>query len=131
MKLIIGGSSQGKLDYTLNLERLNIDDVFNGEDNNYYVNNKKIFNNFHLYIKKLLKEKKVEEIREIIEDILDNNKDIIIISDEIGNGIVPIEKFDRNYREVTGRILCYIAKRSKEVHRVYSGIGTLIKDDNK
>lgn len=130
MKLIIGGSSQGKLDYTLNLEKLNIDDVFNGEDNNDF-NNKKIFNNFHLYIKKLLKEKKEEEIRDIINDILDNNKDIIIISDEIGNGIIPIKKFDRVYREVTGRILCYIAKRSKEVHRVYSGIGTLIKDDTK
>ena len=51
----------------------------------------------------------------------------VIISDEVGNGIVPIEAFEREYRERTGRILVELAKKAEEVERVICGIGQKIK----
>ena len=50
-----------------------------------------------------------------------------MISDEIGNGIVPMDAFEREYREQTGRILIELAKEAEEVIRVICGIGQKIK----
>ena len=51
----------------------------------------------------------------------------IIISDEVGNGIVPMEKAEREYRECLGRILIEAAKRADRVERVMCGLGQRIK----
>ena len=46
---------------------------------------------------------------------------------EIGCGIVPMEAFERDYRETDGRICQRIAAYSEEVHRVICGLGMRIK----
>ena len=46
---------------------------------------------------------------------------------EIGNGIIPLEPFEREYRERTGRILVELASRAEEVERVICGMGQKIK----
>ena len=51
----------------------------------------------------------------------------VIISDEIGNGIVPVDAFERDYRERTGRMLITLASQADEVVRVICGIGQKIK----
>ena len=43
------------------------------------------------------------------------------------NGIVPIDSFEREYRERTGRILVKLAEQADEVVRVVCGIGQRIK----
>ena len=48
-------------------------------------------------------------------------------ADEIGCGIVPIEAFERDYRETDGRVCQRIAAYSEEVHRVICGLGMRIK----
>lgn len=48
-------------------------------------------------------------------------------ADEIGCGIVPMEAFERGYRETDGRICQRIAAYSEEVHRVICGLGMRIK----
>ncbi|MCI9019059.1 MAG: cobinamide kinase, partial [Lachnospiraceae bacterium] len=53
----------------------------------------------------------------------------VIVVNELGSGVVPIDAFDRNYRETTGRICCELAKKAREVHRVVCGIGMVIKHD--
>ena len=53
--------------------------------------------------------------------------DCILICDEIGNGIVPMEAEERTYRECTGRILEGLAAQADEVVRVVCGIGQKIK----
>ena len=50
-----------------------------------------------------------------------------MICDEIGNGIVPVDGFEREYRERTGKILVALAAGAKEVVRVICGIGQKIK----
>ena len=55
------------------------------------------------------------------------NPDCIIICDEIGNGIVPMDPFERVYRERTGRILISLAENAEEVERIICGIPQKIK----
>ena len=59
---------------------------------------------------------------------LQKEPDCILISDEIGNGIVPIDAFERQYREKTGRILVETAKKADKVVRVICGVGQILKE---
>lgn len=126
MKLIIGGAYQGKLDYVMNQFLIYKEEVFYGESSPYdYLSEKKVITNFHLFVKRLLNDKK--NVKEEVTHILDQYPDIVIISDEIGCGIVPIDRIEREYREETGRICCYLAKEANEVIRIQCGIPTRIK----
>lgn len=132
MKLVIGGYCQGKLSYVKNQEDAKSIFIFDGKlpDTNFLndtKNNEKtlVINHFHEWVRKKLLDKKNPE--EEILDFLIGKKNIVIISDEIGSGIVPIDKFEREYRERTGRILVKLASLSDEVVRVVCGIGQKIK----
>ena len=52
----------------------------------------------------------------------------VIICDEIGCGLVPIEKNEREHREKIGRCCIRLAQNAEKVVRVYCGIGTYIKE---
>ncbi len=131
MIFIIGGAYQGKLEYALDLFNLKEDDVancLNADKND--ICTKPVIYNFHLLIKRLLEEyKESSKVKEEVNAILAKNPNAVIISNEIGYGVVPIDKFDRQYRELTGRISCEVVKNSSEVHRVVCGIGTIIKEE--
>lgn len=58
---------------------------------------------------------------------LAENENAVILLDEVGCGIVPMEKSEREYRESVGRVGCFLAARAEEVWRVVLGIGTRIK----
>ena len=51
----------------------------------------------------------------------------ILICQEIGSGIVPIDPLMRRWREETGRALQRLARRSDQVWRVFCGIPQRIK----
>lgn len=129
MKFVIGGQYSGKLNYTLKLFNLLEEQVASGEESDIdQLIKSSVINNFHLLIKRLLiEDDNAENVINKINSILEKNKNVIIISNEIGYGIVPIDKFDRKYRELVGRICCNIAREATEVHRVISGIGEKIK----
>ncbi len=57
------------------------------------------------------------------------NSSAVIIMDEIGCGIVPMEKSERVWRENVGRCGCIIAANSEMVVRMVCGIPTAIKGD--
>ena len=52
---------------------------------------------------------------------------VIVISDEVGNGIVPVDGFEREWREWVGRLLIRLAKQADRVERVICGLGQRIK----
>ena len=102
--------------------------------------------NFHLLMRRILKkdetlglsdeqEKGVFAItpaglpdwRNLAEAIYTANPNRILVTDEIGYGIVPIDPFEREYREETGRICCLLAEKSEAVWRVCCGLGTRLK----
>lgn len=53
----------------------------------------------------------------------------IITCTEVGSGVVPFEKNERDYREDVGRICIELAKRADRVIRIYCGIPTIIKEN--
>lgn len=109
MILIIGGACQGKTEYAKA--------HFGGE----YT----IVKDYHLRVKRQLKGGQ-DPLREASE-FLNGNDKCVIISDEVGYGLVPVDAFERKYREAVGRVNCYFAKEAEQVIRVICGIGTKIK----
>lgn len=133
MILVIGGYAQGKLDYVLQETGREKSTVFDGilptekqlakaES----LGQKIVVSHFHLWIRDQLLQKKDPE--PIIMAFLQKEPDCILISDEIGNGIVPIDAFERQYREKTGRILIEEAKKADKVVRVICGVGQILKE---
>lgn len=126
MILIIGGQAQGKLNYALKISGLKEDNVYNKYNfEPEIIKEKRIINNFHLIIRYIMENNK--DYNFICNFISSLNKNTIIICNEIGCGIVPIDKFERNYREVTGKICIYIAEISEKVIRINCGIPSIIK----
>ena len=127
MKLIIGGYAQGKLQYVLRKDPVEAEKIWDGQlpENGNVAEGKIILHHFHNWVKKRLAEGGCPE-KEILE-FIQIHPDCIIISDEIGNGIVPVDIFEREYRERTGRILIELAEKAEEVERVICGIGQRIK----
>ncbi len=126
MWLISGGAYQGKLEYVLNKKQISFVDIIEGENCAFQdLLEKPLVTHFHLWVKRMLLEKK--DVAALVDQIIQKNPEIIIIVNELGCGIVPIDAFDREYREITGRICCRLAKDATEVHRVACGIGMVIK----
>lgn len=127
MILVIGGYAQGKLDYVLSKVHLPKEQVWDGvlPEPGMACGKPVVINHFHLWVRNRICENGCPE--EEIWSFLDYFEDSIIICDEIGNGIVPVDPLEREYRERTGRILIQLAKRAKEVERVLCGMGQRIK----
>ena len=63
----------------------------------------------------------------LIERLWEENPRLCIVTNELGYGVVPVDAFDRLWREKTGRICTELAGKAEEVHRVVCGIGMVIK----
>lgn len=84
-----------------------------------------VLDHFHLLVRRWMQAGKIPA--DETEKILSDNLDIVIITDEIGSGIVPLDVKEREWREVHGRICCQLAGRADAVFRVIAGIGQKIK----
>ncbi len=51
----------------------------------------------------------------------------VVVSNEVGSGVVPMAAEKRAWREGVGRALCVIAQAAESVTRVVCGIGVHIK----
>lgn len=126
MIFITGGCCQGKQQWVLVNWQLQQSQIADGavcsEDE---IGKVKILNHFHLLVQRWLQDGKIpaDETAKLLAD----NPDIIIITDEIGCGIVPLDKKEREWREVHGRICCQLAAKAENVFRVIAGIGQTIK----
>jgi len=59
--------------------------------------------------------------------LIESKPDAVIVSDELGSGIVPMEPIDRAWREAHGRAMCLICQHAESVTRAVCGIGVRIK----
>ena len=84
-----------------------------------------VLDHFHLLVRRWMQAGKIPA--DETEKILSDNPDIVIITDEIVSGIVPLDVKEREWREVHGRICCQLAGRADAVFRVIAGIGQKIK----
>lgn len=62
-----------------------------------------------------------------IRKLYEKNPSVVIISNELGCGVVPVERFDRMWREMVGRMCVCAAGYSDEVVRVVCGLGMKLK----
>lgn len=153
MELYIGGFAQGKLEYVQNKkaeEAISIAMVINCAQSDYQktlqsidnkiknenadvnnianVNDIVIINHLHLWVKDLLREGMEEsEVQSTILSWVATHPNTILICDELGNGIVPLEKMERIWREQTGRLMIELAKQAERVERILCGLGQRLK----
>ncbi len=126
MEMIIGGAYQGKENYAKKLfpaikwkkgGELTGEELFSAQG----------VLGFHEYIRKVLQNG--EELSDLADKLAEKNSNVILVSEEVGYGIVPADAFERKYREAVGRVCTALAEKSSKVTRVVCGIGTVIKDD--
>jgi len=53
----------------------------------------------------------------------------VVICDEVGSGIIPIDAGDRLWREAVGRLCCRLSDEAEAVVRVFCGIPTVLKGE--
>ena len=126
MELYIGGTAQGKKAYVTQVRG---------------IEESRIWDNFEMWFREKLQKSRVESVNEQPTQnhpeslspeeeclaYLKAHPDTVLICDEVGNGIVPLDPFEREYRERLGRLLCEIAADAERVERIVCGIGQRIK----
>lgn len=50
-----------------------------------------------------------------------------VICDEVGCGVVPLERADRERREAVGRLCCALAREAQAVYRLQCGLAMRLK----
>lgn len=121
MIFIMGGRFQGKLQFAkekyreqhtiCDLQLCSMQEALKAD----------ILTNFEAGIKQLLNENvKPGDFFTEYWPVLENK---IIIGNEIGCGIVPVDASDRLWRDETGWAYQYLARKASAVYRVWAGIG--------
>ncbi len=146
MQLVIGGAYQGKKEYVKKSCRMEESQIWQG---GYPVADGEwlCVSGLHNIIKEMLGrfetdrnkigdtvlpdaeriEHYVNHINTYLHELTEQNPNLIFICDEVGGGIVPMEKSERDYRECVGRVLCVLAKEADRVERVHCGVPQIIK----
>ena len=114
MILVIGARASGKMDYVRSLG-YGDEDIANG-----VLNDKPV-----LYNLQDLTIPDPEGAPALFERLTGKE---IVVCDEVGSGVIPLEKERRLGREATGRLCCRLAKEATKVVRLVCGIPTVIKE---
>ena len=126
MELILGGYAQGKLDFAKSCYPDAV--VFSEVPVDFGDDDVKIWDNFNISVRKLFESgKNDDDVRDMIQRAVGFHKNLVIISDEIGCGIIPMSADERHFREFIGRIQCFLADKADKVFRVVCGISQRIK----
>ena len=122
--IIMGGAFQGKTQYATKIyPGLELTDGFNCPLDE--IESCMAINEFHSFTRRWLLEGRTKEA---LLTILGKNENLqLLISDEIGYGLVPIDDFEREYREFHGRVMTELAEKADCVERVVCGIPQRIK----
>ncbi|MBR0485080.1 MAG: bifunctional adenosylcobinamide kinase/adenosylcobinamide-phosphate guanylyltransferase [Oscillospiraceae bacterium] len=126
MILIIGGTCAGKTEFAKKYFQLSDAEILDASEIR-NVQNAKCIRNYHLLIKKLCQEQ-LDPLA-FTEQLMQENPYCIIIMNEVGGGIVPLEKSERLWREACGKTSCLLAEHAEKVIRIICGIPTVIKGE--
>lgn len=110
MILVIGGAFQGKREFV---------------EQELHCGAERIVDHFHETIRTALSGGK--DPAALLRALLEERPDAVILCDEVGLGVVPLERTERDYREAVGRTMQLAAKEAEAVYRVICGIGERIK----
>lgn len=126
MELVVGGFGQGKRSYVLETHHLLAEELADGGTCAFELPPEiRGVNRLHLLVRRL-----VEEGRDPLvwaEDCAANHPKLILISNEIGCGVVPLTPEERVWREAAGRVCCYFAREAAVVTRLCCGLPMTLK----
>lgn len=122
MILVIGGANQGKLLYTMKKWGVAQTQLSTDFEN---AENARVFHNFQQAVQNSLNAG--EDPIKKLEYLLACNPELIVLCDEVGCGVVPMDREERIWRETVGRLCCRMAERADEVYRVFCGIPMRLK----
>lgn len=135
MDLVIGGFCQGKRAYVRKNYEIGENDMVSGEHISLTEAAEGIsftaiagagcIYDFHKLAPRLLKEG--IDPSEWTRQFLKNHEPAVVITNEVGNGVVPVDAFEREWREAAGRMSCILAEHAGNVIRVTCGLGQKIK----
>ena len=125
MILIYGGVYQGKHEYAK--ERYGLDSsCFTGiSKENINLDCIKAIDDINSFVRLCVREGK--EAKEELEARRSLWQDSILIMDDVSSGLVPMNAEDRAYREMCGRLTCFLAREADEVYRVFCGLPQRLK----
>ena len=67
------------------------------------------------------------EAKSIFEELLTQDAHFVIVTNEIGMGVIPMEKSTRKFVDIHGELNQYIAQRANEVTLMVSGLPLKVK----
>lgn len=103
--LYIGGAYQGKAKLAQQIHGASASYVFN----------------LHLLVRQTMQNQKDPM------ELLSGLNDCIVTCDEVGNGIIPLDRSEREWREGVGRLCCALAAQADLVVRVSAGLPQVLK----
>jgi len=68
-----------------------------------------------------------KEVEALLSIIADGSKTVVIVTNEVGMGLVPSYRMGSIFRDIAGRINQYIARKADDVYLTVSGIEVKIK----
>lgn len=125
MELIIGGAYQGKTQYAKEKFSLSDEDIFVCDKDGKIDFSKRCISHIERFSFWCV-EHGIEPADRFFEHVQSSRK-LIVISDDISCGVVPIDKTERAWREANGRLLIRISKESEHVTRVFCSIPQRLK----
>lgn len=126
MIFITGGTAQGKRRFAA--ERLGLTNFSDGEKAAYEaLTASQVITDYHKLVRRLMNDG--ADPVAFTEKLCTSGGLTAIIMDEVGCGIVPVDKDERLWRENCGRCGCMIAAKADTVIRMVCGIPTAIKGE--
>lgn len=87
--------------------------------------------NLDLERKKNLEEDIVENINQVLKYTEKKDIDLIIVSNEVGQGLVPSYELGRLFRDISGRVNQYISSKADKVYLTVAGLPLDLKEISK
>ncbi|MPQ44154.1 bifunctional adenosylcobinamide kinase/adenosylcobinamide-phosphate guanylyltransferase [Clostridium tarantellae] len=75
----------------------------------------------------LLEKNIMNEVNKFIKVCKENNKEVVMVSNEVGFGLVPSYKLGSIFRDIAGRVNQLVAEKCEEVFLLTAGIPLKIK----
>ncbi len=69
----------------------------------------------------------LDQFKRLIDQVRSNHKNIVLVTNEVGSGLVPEYKLSRIFRDIAGRVNQHLASWSDEVYLVACGLPLKLK----
>lgn len=122
--LIVGGACQGKREYAQKAFGLNEREILPWNEEREAAS---CIADLHLRVRACLEKGLTQQ--EVLEKLLPFCQGKIVLCDDIFCGVVPLDALERQWREVTGRLLCLLAQEADTVIRMQCGLPQAIKGE--